>query len=63
MADTAQGAAAEEREYSEAQIAVHWREEEYYAPPEGKARTAKAHHKDWPALLRMLDRRGVRYAE
>jgi len=22
-----------------------------------------AHHKDWPALLRMLDRRGVRYAE
>jgi len=22
-----------------------------------------ASHKDWPALLRMLDRRGVRYAE
>ena len=22
-----------------------------------------AHHKDWPALLRMLERRGVRYAE
>jgi hypothetical protein len=22
-----------------------------------------AYHKDWPALLRMLDRRGVRYAE
>jgi hypothetical protein len=22
-----------------------------------------AHHKDWPALLRMLERRGVRYAD
>jgi len=22
-----------------------------------------AQHKDWPALLRMLERRGVRYAE
>jgi len=22
-----------------------------------------AHHKDWPALLRMLERRGIRYAE
>jgi ribulose-5-phosphate 4-epimerase/fuculose-1-phosphate aldolase len=22
-----------------------------------------AHHKDWPALLRMLDRKGIRYAD
>ena len=22
-----------------------------------------AHHKDWPALLRMLERRGIRYAD
>jgi acetyl-CoA synthetase len=33
MADTAQPA-AEEREYSETEIAVHWREEEYTPPPE-----------------------------
>jgi acetyl-CoA synthetase len=39
MAETTQGA-SEEVEYSENQIAVHWREEEYYQPPEefrGKA--------------------------
>jgi acetyl-CoA synthetase len=33
MADTTQSA-SEEEEYSENQIAVHWREEEYYQPPE-----------------------------
>jgi acetyl-CoA synthetase len=33
MADTAHPA-AEEREYSETEIAVHWREEEYVQPPE-----------------------------
>jgi acetyl-CoA synthetase len=46
MADTAQGATAEEREYSEAQIAVHWREEEYYAPPEEMAKQANAADKE-----------------
>jgi acetyl-CoA synthetase len=34
MADTAQGTSAEDVEYSENQIAVHWREEEYVPPPE-----------------------------
>jgi acetyl-CoA synthetase len=34
MADTAEGTAAEEREYSETEIAVHWREEKYVEPPE-----------------------------
>jgi acetyl-CoA synthetase len=34
MADTAEGTGAEEVEYSENQIAVHWREEEYVLPPE-----------------------------
>ncbi len=34
MADTAEPTSAEEVEYSENQIAVHWREEEYVAPPE-----------------------------
>jgi acetyl-CoA synthetase len=33
MAETTQSA-QEEEEYSENQIAVHWREEEYYQPPE-----------------------------
>ncbi len=33
MAETTQSA-PEEEEYSENQIAVHWREEEYYQPPE-----------------------------
>src|SRR5436305_15279343 len=33
MAETTQGA-SEEVEYSENQIAVHWREEDYYQPPE-----------------------------
>jgi acetyl-CoA synthetase len=43
MAQTAQGAASqEEKEYSEAQIAVHWKEEEYYAPPEEMAKQANA---------------------
>jgi acetyl-CoA synthetase len=35
MADTAQGTPGEDVEYSENQIAVHWREEEYVRPPEG----------------------------
>ena len=34
MADTSEGTAAEEVEYSENQIAVHWREEKYVQPPE-----------------------------
>jgi len=34
MADTPEATTAEEVEYSENQIAVHWREEEYVAPPE-----------------------------
>ncbi|MBV8940245.1 MAG: acetate--CoA ligase [Solirubrobacterales bacterium] len=43
MAETAQGAATqEEKEYSEAQIAVHWKEEEYYPPPEEMAKQANA---------------------
>jgi acetyl-CoA synthetase len=43
MAETAQGAVRqEEKEYSEAQIAVHWKEEEYYAPPEEMAKQANA---------------------
>ncbi len=33
MADTEQGSGAEDVEYSEDQIAVHWREEEYVEPP------------------------------
>src|SRR5436853_163214 len=33
MAETTHSA-PEEEEYSENQIAVHWREEEYYQPPE-----------------------------
>ena len=27
------------------------------------AKADRAHYKDWPALLRMLDRKGIRYAE
>jgi acetyl-CoA synthetase len=43
MAQTAQGTVAqEEKEYSEAQIAVHWKEEEYYPPPEEMAKQANA---------------------
>ena len=43
MADTADGARApEEVESSEAQIAVHWREEEYYPPPPGFIAQANA---------------------
>src|SRR5580693_5571877 len=34
MADTAEGTSGEEVEYSENQIAVHWREEKYVLPPE-----------------------------
>ena len=34
--------AHEEQEVSEAQIAVHWREEEYYPPPEGLKKIANA---------------------
>jgi acetyl-CoA synthetase len=41
MADTAQGP-PEEVEYSENQIAVHWREEEYVPPPEGFKEQANA---------------------
>jgi acetyl-CoA synthetase len=47
MADTTESA-AEEREYSENEIAVHWREEEYYPPPEEFK--AQANGKD-PAVL------------
>jgi acetyl-CoA synthetase len=47
MADTAQGTVAqEEKEYSESQIAVHWKEEEYYQPPEDMAKQANAGDKD-----------------
>jgi acetyl-CoA synthetase len=43
MAETAQGAVTQEdKEYSESQIAVHWKEEEYYAPPEEMAKQANA---------------------
>ena len=43
MAETAEGAVTqEEKEYSESQIAVHWKEEEYYAPPEEMAKQANA---------------------
>jgi acetyl-CoA synthetase len=47
MADTTESA-AEEVEYSENQIAVHWREEEYVEPPEQF--TAQANASD-PAIL------------
>jgi acetyl-CoA synthetase len=33
MTDVQEVTAAEETEVSESQIAVHWREEEYYYPP------------------------------
>jgi acetyl-CoA synthetase len=47
MADTAQGTVAqEEKEYSESQIAVHWKEEEYYPPPQGMAKQANAGDKE-----------------
>jgi acetyl-CoA synthetase len=47
MADTADGAVTqEEKEYSESQIAVHWKEEEYYPPPEDMAKQANAGDKD-----------------
>jgi acetyl-CoA synthetase len=42
MAETARDRAAEEREYSETEIAVHWREEESYPPPEGFKAQANA---------------------
>ncbi len=35
MADAADKHAAHDREYSETEIAVHWREEEYVPPPDG----------------------------
>jgi len=47
MADAARPA-AEEAELSEAQIAVHWREEEYYPPPEEFVAQANAND---PAIL------------
>jgi acetyl-CoA synthetase len=47
MADTAEGTVSqEEKEYSEAQIAVHWKEEEYYPPPEDMAKQANAGDKE-----------------
>ncbi len=47
MADAAEGTVAqEEKEYSEAQIAVHWKEEDYYPPPEEMAEQANAGDKD-----------------
>jgi acetyl-CoA synthetase len=52
MADTTKPAPTEddstEDEVSEAQIAVHWREEEYYEPPEAFAAQANAND---PAIL------------
>jgi len=42
MAETARGRATGEREYSETEIAVHWREEDYYPPPEGFEAQANA---------------------
>jgi len=39
---------SQEAQVSEAQIAVHWREEDYYYPPEGFARQANASD---PAIL------------
>jgi acetyl-CoA synthetase len=50
MADTTKPAPDEtsEDEVSEAQIAVHWREEEYYEPPEAFAAQANAND---PAIL------------
>ncbi|MBV9798831.1 MAG: acetate--CoA ligase [Solirubrobacterales bacterium] len=52
MAETTEGAAQAqeiaEEEVSEAQIAVHWREEEYYQPPEKFAAQANASD---PAIL------------
>ena len=38
----------QEAQVSEAQIAVHWREEDYYYPPEDFVRQANA---DDPAIL------------
>ncbi len=49
MADVTQEPAAEETdEASEAQIAVHWREEDYYPPPESFVEQANANE---PAIL------------
>src|SRR5690349_9813197 len=48
MADTTQESAAEEVEYSETQIAVHWREEDYYPPPESFKEQANGND---PAVL------------
>ena len=50
MADTTKPAPDEtsEDEVSEAQIAVHWREEEYYEPPAAFAAQANANE---PAIL------------
>ncbi len=49
MAKTAPGApTAEEAGLSEAQIAVHWREEEYYPPPKSFVEQANAND---PAIL------------
>ena len=46
MADTAEGSVPqEEKEYSESQIAVHWKEEEYYPPPEEMTKQANANDK------------------
>jgi acetyl-CoA synthetase len=47
MADTTE-TAAEEVEYSENQIAVHWREEAYYPPPEDFVKQANAND---PAII------------
>jgi len=42
MADAASKDIAEERDYSETEIAVHWREEEYIPPPTGFKNQANA---------------------
>jgi acetyl-CoA synthetase len=55
MADSTQKAAGDERDYSETEIAVHWREEEYVQPPEGFREQATAN--DESILERFSDER------
>jgi acetyl-CoA synthetase len=62
---TPSGAEAAESAVSEAQIAVHWREEEYFPPPEGFVGQANAND---PAILERFSEENypgcfVEYAE
>jgi hypothetical protein len=52
VADTAQDTAQEEVGYSEGQIAVHWREEEYVEPPEESKEHANANDTAWGSCPR-----------